>query len=84
MKQAGMPLKVGKRTTRKVHDTVKDLLIGNGLPAVAAGLAEAKHGALCIDLAQALEDLNAGGAVLDQPVHLLLVIGICLHPKIVK
>ena len=72
------------QTCCKVDHPLVDLLVRDGLPLVAARHAEAEHGALRIDLAQALEDLDAGGAILDQPVRLLLVIGICLHPKIVK
>jgi len=55
------------------------LLVCDGLPPVAAGLAEAKYGALCVDLAQTLKDLHTCGAVLHQPVHLLLLICIGLH-----
>ena len=68
------------RTCCKVDNALVDLLVGDGLPLAAAGHAEAKHGALGVDFAQALEDLDAGGAVLDQPVHFLLIIRICLHP----
>ncbi len=66
-------------TCCKADDALMALLVCDGLPPVAAGLAEAKYGALCVDLAQALKDLHTCGAVLHQPVHLLLLICIGLH-----
>ena len=54
------------------------LLVGECLPFVAAGLAEAVHGALCIDLAHALKYFYSGWAAVDQPVHLCLIIRMLL------
>ena len=69
----------GPRTSCKLEDALPCLPVAYCLPLVAAGFTEAKHGALRIDAAHALQELNAGVAALLQPVHLLLLIYMLLH-----
>ena len=53
-----------RHTCCKLDDALMELLVCDGLPLVAAGVAEAEHGPIRVDLAEALKHLDDCGAVL--------------------
>ena len=68
-----------RHTCRELDDALVELPVCYGLPLVAAGVAEAEHGAVCIDFAEALKHLDDRGAVLHEPVHCFVVVCMLLH-----
>ena len=54
-----------RHTCCKLDDALMELLVCDGLPLVAAGVAEAEHGAVRVDFADALKHLNNRGGILQ-------------------